>query len=183
MDPAAPRAARRRYQPAHPLARLAQATVEAYLTRGELPYPDPLPPELQGQAAAFVSLHLDDGSLRGCIGTFQPAQENIAQEVVANAISAATRDPRFWPVQPDELSRLRYSVDILSPPEPVSDPAHLDPKVYGLIVENGYRRGLLLPDIPGVATVEAQLAICRQKAGIGLDEPATLYRFTVRRYE
>ncbi len=167
----------------HPLARLAKATVEAYLTRADLPYPNPLTPELQERAAAFVSLHLEDGSLRGCIGTFQPAQENVAQEVVANAISAATRDPRFWPVQADELPHLRYSVDILSPPEPVSDPSQLDPKLYGLIVENGARRGLLLPDIPDVATAEIQLAICRQKAGIGPAEPVQIYRFTVRRYQ
>ena len=171
------------HHPVHPLARLARATVEAYLTGGELPYPDPLAPELQERAAAFVSLHLEDGSLRGCIGTFQPVQENIAQEVIANAISAATRDYRFWPVQPDELPRLRYSVDILSLPEPITDPAQLDPERYGLIVENGSRRGLLLPAIPGVATAEIQLAICREKAGIGFAEPVQLYRFTVRRYE
>lgn len=171
------------YEPGHIIARLAKSAVEAYIAGGAPHYPDPLPPELRARAAAFVSLHLEDGSLRGCIGTFQPTQENVAREIVANAISAATRDPRFWPVQAEELPLLRYSVDVLSAPERVRDASQLDPKRFGLIVENGYRRGLLLPDIPGVSSVEEQLAICRTKGDIGPDEGVTLYRFTVERYQ
>ena len=121
-------------------------------------------------------------TLRGCIGTIEPVQESLAREVVRNAIDSATRDPRFLPVEPQELDELSYSVDVLSPPEPVSGPEELDHKRYGLIVRSGPRRGLLLPDIEGVSSVEEQIAIAKVKAGILPDEPVELFRFTVRRF-
>lgn len=166
----------------HPLVKLAKEAVENYVRHGRVVKPKELTPEMQGRAGVFVSLK-KRGELRGCIGTFLPTKENIAEEVVANAISSATHDPRFFPVTPDELGELEYSVDVLSEPEPVKDVSELDPKKYGVIVECGYRRGLLLPDLEGVDTVEEQIRICRAKAGIAPDEPVKLYRFTVKRYK
>src|SRR5207302_8814623 len=121
---------------------------------------------MRPRAAVFVSLHLKDGSLRGCIGTVQPVEENRAREIIRNAISAATRDPRFLPVRPDELALLDYSVDVLSAPEPIASIHQLDPKRFGVIVEKGWRRGLLLPDIEGVKTPELQVTIALDKGGI-----------------
>ena len=166
----------------HPVALLAKQAVESYINNGEIFKPGELSPEMKGQAGVFVSLK-KRGQLRGCIGTFEPAQKNVAEEIVRNAISSAVDDPRFTPVRPSELDNLEYSVDILTSPEPVDNPAQLDPKKYGLIVECGYCRGLLLPDLEGVNDVETQIAICRQKAGIGSSEPVKLYRFQVRRFK
>ncbi|GAI51622.1 unnamed protein product, partial [marine sediment metagenome] len=123
------------------------------------------------------------GELRGCIGTFEPQKDNVAKEIITNAISSATRDPRFLPVTPDELKDLEYSIDVLSKPEPVESQDQLDHKKYGVIVEAGWRKGLLLPDLEGVDTVEEQVDICRQKAGIDPNEPVKLYRFEVKRYK
>jgi len=166
----------------HPVAQLAKQAVENYIKDGEIIKPGELSPEMKGRAGVFVSLK-KRGQLRGCIGTFEPAQKNVAEEIVRNAISSAVDDPRFTPVRPSELDNLEYSVDILTSPEPVDSPAQLDPEKYGLIVECGYRRGLLLPDLEGVKDVETQIAICRQKAGIGSSEPVKLYRFQVRRFK
>jgi len=167
----------------HPLVQLARQTIETYVRTGKrIRPPENLTPEMKEQAGVFVSLH-KHGQLRGCIGTFEPTTPNVAQEIIQNAISSATRDPRFEPVRPDELADLEISVDILTPPEPISGPEQLDPKRYGVIVESGWRRGLLLPDLEGVDTVEYQLAIARRKAGIGPNEPVKLYRFEVRRYK
>ena len=104
--------------------------------------------------------------LRGCIGTFQPTEPTIAQETVRNAISAATCDPRFSCIRPEELDSIEYTVDVLTPPEPVKDQSELDPRRYGVIVQAGGRRGLLLPDLEGVDTVDEQVGIAMQKAGI-----------------
>jgi AmmeMemoRadiSam system protein A len=120
--------------------------------------------------------------LRGCIGTFEPAEKDVATETVRNAVSAATCDPRFPCVRAEELPEIEYSVDVLTPPERVSGPADLDPKRYGVIVQAGRRRGLLLPDLEGVDTVEYQVSIAMQKAGIMPGTPVTLYRFEVKRY-
>jgi len=136
---------------------------------------------MKQRAGTFVSLH-KRGALRGCIGTFEPTCPNVAEEIIQNAISAATRDPRFPPVQDSELDDLEISVDVLSPPEPVESMAELDPERYGVIVESGWRRGLLLPDLEGVDTAEYQVEIARRKAGIGAHEPVQLYRFEVKRY-
>lgn len=140
-----------------------------------------LSPEMKERAGVFVSIK-KRGQLRGCIGTFVPRCDTVMEEVMTNAISSATRDPRFPPVSKEELLELTYSVDVLSEPRPVDDPSVLDPKKYGLIVESGPRRGLLLPDLNGVDTVKQQIEICKMKAGILSGEPVTLYRFMVRRY-
>jgi AmmeMemoRadiSam system protein A len=121
--------------------------------------------------------------LRGCIGTIEPSKESLAEEIVANAISAAIGDPRFDPVSPAELANLRYSVDVLFPAEP-AEMEDLDPKIFGVIVEDesGSRRGLLLPDIPGVDDAEQQVEIAARKAGIPHGEPIKLSRFKVERF-
>ncbi len=165
-----------------PLARLARETVETYVKEGKTPKPDELTPEMKGKAGVFVSIH-KLGELRGCIGTFEPQCANVAEEIINNAISSATRDPRFPPIAPDELKDLSYSVDVLTKPEPIAGQEELDPKQYGVIVECGFRRGLLLPDLEGVDSVDHQIEICCQKAGIASDEPIKLYRFEVRRYK
>jgi len=166
----------------HPLVELAKDTVEKYVNEGKVPQPPPeLTPEMRERAGVFVSLK-KGGALRGCIGTFEPTRRNVAEETIANAVSSATRDPRFFPVGPEELSELEYSVDVLTKPEPVESEADLDPQRYGVIVESGWRKGLLLPDLEGVDTVEEQLDITRAKAAIGPDEPVKLYRFEVKRY-
>ena len=166
----------------HPLAELAKKTVETYIKEGKTIKPQELTPEMHQRAGVFVTIH-KHGELRGCIGTITPVMPNIAEEVIANAISSSTMDPRFPPVSRKELPELEYSVDVLTKPEPVTDVNQLDPKKYGLIVECGRRRGLLLPDIEGVDTVEQQISICRQKAGILQHEPVKLSRFQVKRYE
>ena len=167
----------------HPLVQLAKDAIRLFVEKRKI-MEEPLVPgeEMREKAGVFVSLK-KHGELRGCIGTFEPTQPNIAMEVIRNAISAATRDPRFPPVELDELTELSYSVDVLSKPEAVGGSESLDPKRYGVIVESGLRRGLLLPDLEGVDTVEYQLSIARQKAGIGKDEPVKLYRFEVKRYK
>jgi AmmeMemoRadiSam system protein A len=166
----------------HPIIKLAKAAVESYVSHGEVIKPEELTPEMKGQAGVFVSLK-KRGELRGCIGTFEATRSNVAEEIIYNAISSATGDPRFDPVRPSELPNLEYSVDVLTKPEPVTGKEELDPKKYGIIVEHGFRRGLLLPDLEGVDTVERQIEICRLKAGIAADEPVKLYRFQVRRYK
>ena len=166
----------------HPIVKLAKETVERYVCEGEIPQLKELTPEMKERAGVFVSIH-KHGELRGCIGTFEPTKSNIAEEIIANAISSSTRDPRFPPVAVAELNDLEYSVDVLTEPEKVKDASQLDPKKYGVIVESGFRRGLLLPDLEGVGSVEEQISICRLKAGIAADEPVNLYRFQVRRFK
>jgi len=165
-----------------PLARLAKKTVETYVKEGKASRPEELTAEMKKKAGVFVSIHKLD-ELRGCTGTFEPIRKNVAEEIIADAVSSATRDPRFPPIAPDELKDLSYSVDVLTKPKPVASTDELDPKKYGVIVECGPRRGLLLPDLEGVDTVDYQIDICRQKAGIMPDEPIKLYRFEVKRYK
>jgi MEMO1 family protein len=167
----------------HPLVSLAKDTVELYIREGKvLPRPDSdLVPEMKERAGVFVCLKIR-GMLRGCIGTFEPQEPDVAAEVIRNAVSAATCDPRFPCVRQDELDRIEYSVDVLTAPEQVNSQADLDPRRYGVIVQAGRRRGLLLPDLEGVDTVEEQVGIAMQKAGIMPGTPVTLSRFEVRRY-
>jgi len=165
-----------------PLARLAKRTVETFVKEDKIPEPEELTPEMKQKTGVFVSIH-KFGQLRGCIGTFEPTQDNVAEETIANAISSATRDPRFPPVAASELDDLEYNVDILTEPEPVEDKSQLDANRYGVIVESRFQRGLLLPDLEGVDSVERQIEICRLKAGIAADQPVTLYRFQVRRFK
>ncbi|MGO0121798.1 AmmeMemoRadiSam system protein A [Desulfothermobacter acidiphilus] len=163
------------------LVQVAREAIKTYLTRGEKLRVTEVPPEFNRRAGVFVSLK-KAGMLRGCIGTVEPARSNLVEEVIENAISAATRDPRFDSVEPEEIEDLTISVDVLEEPEPVTDLSELDPKQYGVIVARGSRRGLLLPDIEGVETAEQQLAIARGKAGIEDHEPVKIYRFRVTRY-
>ncbi len=166
-----------------PLVKLAREAVEAYVTENStIPPPDELTPEMRDRAGVFVSLH-KFGQLRGCIGTFEPTQQNVAREIVANAISSATRDPRFPQVAPRELKDLSYSVDVLTRPEAIAGRDQLDAKKYGVIIECGSKRGLLLPDLEGIDSVDRQIDICCQKAGITPDEPTKLSRFQVKRYK
>ena len=163
---------------------LARLSVETFVRTGkpaELPagVPDEL---LKRRAGVFVSLH-KGGDLRGCIGTISATRGSIAQEILQNGISACSHDPRFPPVRPDELDYLEYSVDVLGDAEPIDSPAALDPKRYGVIVTKGWKRGLLLPNLDGVDTVEYQLAIAKQKAGISpADSNVQLERFEVVRH-
>ncbi len=164
--------------------RLARQSLETYVRTGSRleQLPDGLPDEMTQRAAgAFVSLHIG-GQLRGCIGTIAPTTENVAQEIVQNAVSAGTRDPRFPPVHPEELDELEYSVDVLGEPEAVDSLDQLDPKRYGVIVSCGTRRGLLLPDLDGVDTVSQQIEIAREKGGIRADDPYRIERFEVVRH-
>jgi AmmeMemoRadiSam system protein A len=166
----------------HALVQLARKTIETYITqRVTLKPPKTLADLMKTRAGAFVSLHRG-GQLRGCIGTIEPQRENLAQEIIANAISAASSDPRFPPLTRDELADLEISVDVLSEPERISTLAGHDPKEYGLIVQSGNRRGLLLPDLEGVDTAEQQVQICLRKAWIDPKEPYQMYRFRVVRY-
>jgi AmmeMemoRadiSam system protein A len=171
----------------HPLVLLARRTIEAHLQEDtRIEPPGDLSPEMQRRAGAFVTLHRH-GQLRGCIGTIHPTCANLAREVIENAIAAATRDPRFPPLRPDELPGLEIKVDVMGEPEPVESLDELDPKRYGLIVESlshPWKRGLLLPDLEGIDTADKQLYWTRHhKAGItDPDEPIQMYRFEVRRY-
>ena len=163
---------------------LARRTVEEFVSTGSIIRPpSDLPDLLKARAACFVSIKTLEGDLRGCIGTVEPVKNTLAEEIIGNAVSAATRDPRFAPVRADELTNLRYSVDVLSEPEPcnVED---LDPKIYGVIVEHesGYPRGLLLPALPGVETSQQQVEIAARKAGLDPNGKVKLFRFRADRY-
>lgn len=176
------RAEERRNEDAY--VQLARAAVEAYVRDGtRLPGPKGLPQEmLQERAGAFVSIH-EDGRLRGCIGTISAAESCIAEEIISNAISASSKDPRFDPIAEDELPKLSISVDILGEAEEIDGPDQLDTEKYGVIVTKGWKRGLLLPNLDGVRTVEEQIAIAKRKAGIPEKEKnVQLERFQVVRH-
>lgn len=162
---------------------LARASLESYiLRRTTIPVPEGLPKEmLERQAGAFVSIH-KAGRLRGCIGTILPTTDSVAEEIIQNAISASTRDPRFEPITPEELPLLDINVDVLGEPEDIDSPDQLDVKKYGVIVSCGAKRGLLLPDLDGIDTVEEQIDIARRKGGILDDEEIKLQRFEVVRH-
>lgn len=172
----------------HPYAMLARQTIDALL-RGK-PLPDnaaaaalgPDPAMWNRHQGCFVSIKNKNGSLRGCIGTFMPTQPDLATEIRVNAVAASTKDPRFKPMQADELDNVRISVDVLNAPELVQEGMELDPAKWGVIVSKGGRRGLLLPDLPSVTTVEQQLAIAAQKGGIHSLDGAEIYRFSVSRH-
>ncbi len=169
----------------HPLVELARQALEVQLGEGRpfvpsaelrAQYPDPAP--------VFVTLRRPNGELRGCIGTVTATQETLADEVAAESIAAATRDPRFPPLHPSEVAELQVEVSVLSPPEPVESLEQLDPTRYGVIVvrPRDGRRGLLLPGIPSITTAADQVMLARRKAGIGDHEPVTLYRFRTDKY-
>ena len=163
---------------------LARLTIETYIKTGKtIEPPVDLPQLFQTRAACFVSIKTLDGELRGCIGTVEPVKDSLAEELIHNAVSAATRDPRFAPVRKAELANLKYSVDVLSEPEQCTL-AELDPKIYGVIVEHesGYPRGLLLPNLQGVDTAAQQVEIAARKAGLDLNEKIRLFRFRADRF-
>jgi AmmeMemoRadiSam system protein A len=168
----------------HPYVEVAKKAISDYLKGKKTPtIPSDLPPEMQKKAGVFVCLK-KSGQLRGCIGTFSPSCRNIFEEITKNAVSAANEDPRFPPVREDELQELAYSVDVLSEPSRVADISELDHTRYGVIVTKDFRRGLLLPDIEGVDSVQEQLKIAKLKAGIDpADEDVVIFKFTVERYK
>lgn len=164
---------------------LARKSLECRVKTGqELAFsPDEIPQELLSRkAGAFVSLHIR-GQLRGCIGTIAPTTDCIAQEIMQNAVSSGLYDSRFPPVHETELPHLTYKVDILDEPEEIPSEKDLDVKKYGVIVESGFKRGLLLPNLDGVDSVQMQIDIACQKAGIAPNEKYSLMRFKVTRYE
>ena len=163
--------------------KLARETIGKYInTREWNTVPVWAPPEMtERKAGVFVSIH-KEGRLRGCIGTILPVRGSIAEEIISNAISAATRDPRFDPVRPDELDKLEINVDVLSAPEKIESRAELDVKRYGVIVSSGSRRGLLLPDLEGIDTVDEQVEIAMKKGGIKPRDRIMLERFEVIRH-
>lgn len=164
---------------------LARLTVEAFILCGVRLEP---PAEVQGalaeRAGVFVTLRGPDGHLRGCIGTIEPANATVAEEIIQNAINAATRDPRFPPVATHELAGTKYGVDVLANPEPARGPEDLNAGHYGVIIEtlDGSRRGLLLPRIEGIETVAEQWRAVHLKAGITPGTPVQVQRFTVTRF-
>lgn len=171
-----------RREPESCQACLARSALELYVRTGERMRLDTvLPTDLGEPRACFVSLKAY-GDLRGCIGTIEPVEVCLAEEIVSNAIAAGSRDPRFYPVEASELPEITYSVDVLSQPEPIGDLDGHDPKQHGLIVNGERGRGLLLPDLEGVETSTQQEQICRMKAGLSPEEPVSLFRFTVERY-
>ncbi|MDP4110163.1 MAG: AmmeMemoRadiSam system protein A, partial [Bacillota bacterium] len=164
--------------------RLARLSLESYIIgKTKIKRPDALPHQmLAKKAGVFVSLK-KDGLLRGCIGTIEPVKACVADEIIENAVSAASKDPRFEPVDKSELPFLVYSVDVLGVPEPVTDVKELDAREYGVIVSAGERRGLLLPNLGGIDTPERQIEIALSKAGIGANEKYRLERFNVVRHK
>ena len=172
------------YYPTDPYVELAINTINTYIKENRvLEIPKDTPKELiEKQSAVFVSIH-KNGDLRGCIGTIYPTTKCIAQEIINNAISASTKDPRFNPITIDELNDLEINVDVLTLPEDIEDETMLDPKKYGVIVYSGFKRGVLLPDLEGVDTVEEQISIAKQKAGINENEKIELQRFEVIRHK
>ena len=167
-----------------PWVKLARAEVEAWVREGRrIEPPGDLPAEmLSEQAGVFVSLH-KEGQLRGCIGTIQATRRCVAEEIIENAISASTKDPRFSPVREDELDALEISVDVLARPEKIRSKDELDVKRYGVIVTKGWKRGLLLPNLDGVDSVDEQVSIALRKAGLSeREKDYELERFEVVRH-
>jgi AmmeMemoRadiSam system protein A len=135
----------------------------------------------ESSSGVFVSIHRQ-GRLRGCIGTIEPVRKNLGSEIMFNAVAACARDPRFYPVSVSELKDLDISVDILTEPQRISNKSELDVKRFGVIVVAGSRRGLLLPDLEGIDSIDQQVLIAKRKAGIEVNETVELYRFEVVRH-
>ena len=166
----------------HPLVSLAIRSIKHHIEKGHpLPCPDPLPEAMKIQAGTFVSIKKNK-LLRGCIGTVSPKYANIAEEVIQNAIKAASEDPRFPAIEKKELDQLTISVDVLTAPEKIDDTSSSDVKRYGLIVRHKGRQGLLLPDLENIKSVDQQLKVCLKKGGIKESDPYELFRFEVKRF-
>jgi AmmeMemoRadiSam system protein A len=166
----------------NPFVRLAKETIRSYLTNGVIPQPPKdLAEEFLEKRGVFVSIK-KHGQLRGCIGTVEPTKNNVAEELIHNAVSASTQDPRFPSITLDELEDLTISVDLLSPLEKVTDSSQLDPKKYGILVSSKSKKGVLLPNLEGVDTIEEQLRISKSKGGIAHQEKFEIQRFEVKRF-
>jgi len=166
----------------HPYVSLAQESIHHYLNYSEkLSCPNPLSKDLTSRSGTFVSIKKLK-QLRGCIGTLEPCEPNLAKEIIENALKAALHDPRFSPVTAEELQHLTYSIDVVRPLEKISDVSELDPTVYGLVVRSNGKQGVLLPDLEGVDSTAEQIQICRAKGKIPDDEPIEMYRFKVERF-
>ena len=166
-----------------PCVNLAKKSIEYYLSNNSyLDIPTGLHDYMINETAAeFVSIHKYN-DLRGCIGTILPTRESLAKEIIYNAVSAAFEDYRFIPITKEELNDLEINVDVLSKPQPVSTIDELDPKKYGIIITEEFKRGVLLPDIEGVDTIEQQIEIAKKKAGI-VDDEYNIEKFTVIRHK
>jgi AmmeMemoRadiSam system protein A len=122
----------------------ARRNIEAHLRLGSPPVPPRLS-EPHGHAGAFVTLEVAR-DLRGCIG--HPGSRERLDEVVAEcAVAAASEDPRFPPITPNELEGMEVEISVLTPIEPISAPDQIEIGRDGLVVEEGRRRGLLLPQV------------------------------------
>lgn len=166
----------------HPYVLLAKEAINHYLNHHEkLSCPNPLSKDLTSRSGAFVSIKKLQ-ELRGCIGTLEPCEPNLAMEIIENALKAALHDPRFSPVTAEELQDLTYSIDVVRPLERISDTSELNPKIFGLVVRSKRKQGVLLPDLEGVDSAEEQIQICRTKGKILDDEPVEMYRFQVNRF-
>ena len=167
----------------HPYVKLAIQAVHHFLSKGEtLPCPRPILDGMNRQSVTFVSIKTKTNELRGCIGTVKPSQNNLAKEIIHNAVNAATRDPRFKPLEIEELDHLVFSVDVLTPLELVNRPEQLNPKQYGLSIKYGERQGILLPDLEGIDTTQRQIELCLKKGNIKKTARYQMYRFEVKRY-
>lgn len=167
----------------HPYVELARRALEYYFETDQvLAPPQPLSPDLSRPGAVFVSLYTADGQLRGCRGTISPVEPTLAEAIIRTAINSAVDDPRFPPMVAAELEGLKIKVDVLGPMQHVGDLSELDPKRYGILIQSGTQRSLLLPDIRGIDTVDVQLAAARRKAGIPPGSPIDVFKFSVERY-
>jgi len=168
----------------HPYVRLAVQAVRYFLSEGKtMPCPSPIPDGMNRKSGVFVSIKKKiSRELRGCIGTPIPNQDNLALEIIQNAINAATRDPRFKSVTREELDQLLFSVDVLTPLEAVDGPGHLNPRQYGLSIKHESNQGILLPDLEGIDTAQRQIDLCLKKGNIKKSAPYQMYRFEVERY-
>jgi len=167
----------------HPLVKLAIRSAEYFIKTGKpLACPDPLPESLKQNAGVFVSIK-KHGSLRGCIGTVKPKYKNLAEEVIQNALLAASQDPRFDSIQQRELPSLTFSVDVLTPLEKIKNLEGHDIKQLGLLVQGQEKQGLLLPDLENIKSAEQQLKVCLQKGGFSDGDQYELYRFKVKRFK
>lgn len=172
----------------HPLVRLAKKAVENYIKNRKIISPSSdLPKEFLGKKAGIFITIEKKGELRGCVGTFLPTKENIAKEVIKNAIASATKDNRFLPISKEELPYLSYTVYILSPPQLIKDLKDLNPKKYGILIKSmdfPSKSALLLPNLRGIDTIEKQIFIACQKGGIDFKrEKILIFRFTAQKYQ
>lgn len=166
----------------HPHVKLAIQSVKHYIETGKsLPCPNPLPNDLNQNSGTFVSIK-KQGALRGCIGTMTPKYKNLAEEIIKNAVRAANEDPRFPPIQENELTSLTFSVDVLSPLKKIEDLKDQDIKKHGLVVRGNGKQGVLLPDLEIIKSAQQQLKVCLKKGGFNPTDSYELFRFEVKRF-